>query len=253
VESYFAFTLYYYPKISYALPVTTYTKKECAYIHAPAMAAVLPKLGLNRHTARTIINGTSKYGGLSLPDFYTDQGIGQLRLLLGHMLAGDQTSILIVIEMSYLQLIVGAKTQFFNLPYSKYEKWMEKTWLTSVWQFVSMANLKLVIGKVTPQLEQREGDAFLMTIFVYAKFTTIELKQINQCRIYHQVLTVADIATADGKSIDPQYFLPETYVDRRSKLKWPTQGLPSQQAWKEWYRALKFLTEKGKLKQTLGN
>ena len=103
VESYFAFTLYYYPKISYALPVTTYTRKECVQIQAPAMAAFLPKIGLNRHTARTIINGPAEYGGLELSDLYTDQGIAQLRLLLGHTLAQDHTSKLISVAMSYLQ------------------------------------------------------------------------------------------------------------------------------------------------------
>mmetsp|Transcript_22670 Transcript_22670/g.32458 ORF Transcript_22670/g.32458 Transcript_22670/m.32458 type:complete len:1353 (-) Transcript_22670:2923-6981(-) len=86
IESYFAYTLYFYPKISYALPVTTYTRKECVQIQAPAMAAFLPKIGLNRHTARTIINGPAEYGGLELSDLYTDQGIAQLRLLLGHTL-----------------------------------------------------------------------------------------------------------------------------------------------------------------------
>jgi len=79
------------------------------------MAAFLPKIGLNRHTARSIVHGPVKFGGLELPDLYTDQGIGQLRLLIGHMLAGDQTSNLMAIAISYLQLIVGAKTPFFQL------------------------------------------------------------------------------------------------------------------------------------------
>ena len=47
VESYFAFTLYFYPKISYALPVTAYTQIECRKIQAPAMSVFLPKIGLN--------------------------------------------------------------------------------------------------------------------------------------------------------------------------------------------------------------
>lgn len=116
------------------------------------------------------------------------------------MLAGDQTSVLLLIEMSYLQLITGAKTPFYNLPYLKYAKWIEKTWLTSVWQFLTEANLKLVVSKATRFEEQRENDSFLMTIFVYAKFSASDLRQINRCRIYHQVLTVADIAMAETGS-----------------------------------------------------
>lgn len=51
---------------------------------------------------------------------------------------------------------------------------------------------------------QCEGDSFLVATFVYAKFKPIERKQINQCRLYHQVITVADILAADQQydSID---------------------------------------------------
>ena len=87
--------------------------------------------------------------------------------------------------MSYLQLITGAKPPFFNLPYSKYAKWIDKTWLTSVWQFLTNANLKLVINKAQPLEDQRENDSFLMTIFVYARYSASELRQLNRCRLYH--------------------------------------------------------------------
>ena len=90
-EAYFSYILYFYPKISYALPVSTFTQKECNYIQAPALSSFLPKVGLNRHTARSIIFGPTQYGGLQMPDVYTDQGIGQLRLFLGHLRRGDQT------------------------------------------------------------------------------------------------------------------------------------------------------------------
>jgi len=252
IESYFAYTLYFYPKISYALPVTTYTRKECVQIQAPAMAAFLPKIGLNRHTARTIINGPAEYGGLELSDLYTDQGIAQLRLLLGHTLAQDHTSKLISVAMSYLQLIAGAKTLVLNLPFSLYAKWMDRTWLTSIWQFLTMANLKVFISTVTPLREQRQGDSFLMTVFVYAKFKPGELRQINQCRLFHQVFLTSDIATADGKKIDPKYYAAARNDDRRSSMNWPVQGEPSRQAWTVWSKALNYLVEKGKLKQPLG-
>ena len=195
-------------------------QKECA-TQAPAMSAFLSKIGLNRHMARSIVNGPAYYGGLGLPDVYTDQGICQLRLLLGHLLAQDQTSKLINVAISYLQLIVGAKTQFFNLPYSLCAKWTEKTWLTSIWQFLTRANLKVSVNTAKPLREQRTGDSFIMTAFVYAKFKPYKLRLINQCRLFHQVYVTSDITTADG--------------------------------WAVWKKALNFLVEKGRLKQPLGH
>jgi hypothetical protein len=34
-----------------------------------------------------------KYGGLDLPEFYTDQGFGQLRLLIGHLKLRDEVGL----------------------------------------------------------------------------------------------------------------------------------------------------------------
>jgi hypothetical protein len=47
--------------------------------------------------------------------------IGQLRLLLGHLRLQDKMANLILIDISYLQLLVGSATLFFNLPYQQYK------------------------------------------------------------------------------------------------------------------------------------
>ena len=139
-EAYFSFILYFFPKVSYALPLTTF---KCTYLQAPAMSAFLPKIGLNRQTSCHIINGPTDYGGLQLKDTYTEQGIGQLGLLLGHLRNCDQTGTMLTIAISIQQQIVGAKGLFFNLPFPKYAGWIECTWLTSIWQFLHITELKL--------------------------------------------------------------------------------------------------------------
>ena len=92
-----------------------------------------------------------------------------------------------------------------------------------------------------------------MTIFVYARFKPVELRQINQCRLYHQVYLTSDIATADGTRIDPKFYEPIRNEDRKSTLNWPVQGNPSKKAWAIWRKALDYLVDKGKLKQPLGH
>ena len=111
-EAYFSFVLYFYPKIQYALPISTFTQKECIFIQAPAMSALLPKMGLYRHTSKDIIHGPPQYGGLQLQEMYTDQGIGQLRLLIGHLRWGGETSRLLLIAISVMQQRVGSSVLF---------------------------------------------------------------------------------------------------------------------------------------------
>ncbi len=92
-EVLWSFLLYFIPRISFSLPVLTLTEQECNKIMSPALMAALPKLHLNRHTARSILYGPELYGGLNLPNAYLLQSKGQILLLLGHLRAQDKTGI----------------------------------------------------------------------------------------------------------------------------------------------------------------
>jgi hypothetical protein len=50
-EAFWAYMLYLRPKLTYPLPCTSFTEAQCRKIQAPALAALLPKLHLNRHSA----------------------------------------------------------------------------------------------------------------------------------------------------------------------------------------------------------
>jgi hypothetical protein len=84
-EAYWLFSLYLRPKLTYPLTGSHLTQTPCKFIQAPALAALLPKLELNRHTPHAVLFGETKYGGLTIPNLFTDQGYGQLRLLICHI------------------------------------------------------------------------------------------------------------------------------------------------------------------------
>jgi hypothetical protein len=100
-----SYVLYYIPKFAYSAPVLTLTEEECVTLQSPALLALLPKLHMNRHTACSIIFGPTLYGGLALPSLYGQQCYGQLRFFLGHVRLEDTTGRLILINLSYLQLL----------------------------------------------------------------------------------------------------------------------------------------------------
>ena len=55
--------------------------------------------------------------------------------------------------------------------------------------------------------KQRDKDIFLMDLAVESRrFKPAQLKRINYCRMYLNVLTLSDITTAKGDYIDPCYF-----------------------------------------------
>ncbi len=148
---------------------------------SPALMAVLPKLHLNHHTARSILYGPELYGGLNLPDAYFLQSIGQLQFFIGHLRIKDKTGTLILISMSHLQLLVGSDFPFFHLPFQKYSKWIEHFWLTSIWQLVSKVNFTVTVKRAWKPELQRRNDIILMQFFIDLKYNPIQLEALNRC------------------------------------------------------------------------
>jgi hypothetical protein len=61
---------------------TSLSMEECEYIQKPPVNSILPKIGINRKTARYVVFGTMKYGGLCLAHLSTVQGL--YAVFLGH-------------------------------------------------------------------------------------------------------------------------------------------------------------------------
>jgi len=132
----------------YPLSCTSLTPAQCRTIQAPALAALLPKLHLNRHSPHAVIFASTLYGGLGLPDLYIDQGFSQLTLFIGHVKLNDEDGQLILSLLSHLQVFIGSKEPVLSLHFEPYKKWVDINWVTSIWWFTS-------ILKVTLDIEQQ--------------------------------------------------------------------------------------------------
>jgi hypothetical protein len=213
--------------------------------------ALLPKLHVNCHTARSIIFGGEKYGGLALPNPYITQGVDKLRLFLGHLRFQDRTGQLIFIDMSYIQLLLGIGTLFFNKDETQF-KWGKTGWLQSLWSFTTRYSLKCLYPKGWVPSKPRSQDQLLMEVFQQHRHSVADMKALNHCWLYLNVLFISDITTAEGRTIDHNIKKGQKLVDRESTLLWPTQGKPSPKDWQVWKQHLGQLEHKGKLIVPLG-
>jgi len=91
-----------------------------------------------------------------------------------------------------------------------------------------------------------------MDYFVEEGFSASVLGTLNRCWLYLQVITLADISSADGSCIIPDVLQGIPLQDRRSTLRWPCQQRPPNSAWDVWMSALRSLQPKNKLTQPLG-
>jgi len=232
--------MYLRPKLSYPLPCTSYTPAQCPHIQAPALAALLPKLRLNRDSPRVIIFSGPKYGGLGLPDMMDDQGYGQLLLFIGHVKLGDDNGKLILSMISHMQLGIGTASPILSLPFPIFEKWIEYNWITSVWSYVSSAKATIEIQHQWVPKISRQGDSMIIDQAMEFNFTADQLKQINRCRMYLNVLTISDILMANGRYILKDALDGHQIQERRSTLNWLCSIRPHN--WSSWKRLLLHLS-----------
>lgn len=247
-----SYNVYLLPKLGYPLPALTFTEDQCRTLQSPTLLAVLPKVRFNRHTARSIVFGPIKYGGLNIKSLYSVQSLGQLTLYVGHSRLQDKTSKLLQVSLSYLQLAVGSSTSVFQLPPSTYVNWIDACWLVSLWIFLHKVQLHVTTSTHWMPKTLRQYDKILMDYFIALGYTASALGALNRCRIYLQIITLSDIVSADGSSIMPGVFHGIPLEDRVSTLKWPCQQRPPARDWELWSSALHSLQPRNHLIQPLG-
>lgn len=232
-------------------PLLSFECSKLDRLQSTTLQAVLPKLHLNRNTARSIIHGPAALGGLSLPHIHTLQGIDKLYLFLGHLRIRDRTAQLLHSDLSYLQLLTGSGSLCLNLSIADYQ-WVEKGWLTSLWDYVNTVHLQFIYPALWLPPLPRAGDAYLMEQFLQLKLPNNTLARLNRCRLYLQVITISDLTSADGSTILPAAKQGTLIEERPSGLRWPSQGLPTRADWRLWSNTLSQFENNGRLLHPLG-
>jgi hypothetical protein len=202
-EAILSYVQYLFPKLRLQLPDLPFTDHECNKLMSIILKAVLPKMHVNRNTARCIIHGPVILGSMALPHIHTVQGIDKFRLFLGHLRLQDDTGMLIHIALTYVQLLSGSSKNFLNKSYSTFS-WLDWGWVTSLWHFISTTFLSFFYPGMWLPTAPREGDIFLMEYFTSQRLPKAVHRVLNACRLYLRVITLSNIASVDGRYIAPE-------------------------------------------------
>jgi hypothetical protein len=112
--------------------------------------------------------------------------------------------------MSYLKncnftWVFPKKPFLSNIEY--HLKYVESNWLTSLWNVTNYIKATIHIEDAWELQPQRTYDKCIMDIF-HSKHLNLqpkELKQLNACRLFLQVITVADLTDGSGTKIIVDY------------------------------------------------
>ena len=188
--------------IRYPLTATNFSRRDTQQFMQPLLKVALNSCGVQRRLPRALVYGTLRARGLGIRDPFWSQLIQHCQVILRQTHRVTPTSMLLDETMELVQLHVGSKINFWELPFPAYGFLAPVGWMKHTWESMSSSTLVLK-GPAISIPRRRQRDVYLMDAFVDTISDQTTLKQINECRLFLHATTLSDISTADGTSIDP--------------------------------------------------
>ena len=254
-EAWYCLTATIMKTIEYPLIATTFTRKQIDKIMKPLWKTALNLCQIQKKLPRKLIYGTLKARGLGLKDPFLLQLIFHLQTILRHTHRDTPTHDLIDENMDLVQLHVGSKQPFWDLPFELYGPLAPDGWIKFTWEALWDTPLSMKGPTIaTPTL--RQHDVHLTDAFIEQGFEDHELIQLQDCRLYLKATTLAHITTACGSRIEDRAWQGKQSIQQHPP-QWINTHNPGYRQWNLWRRALRacFLPhdqETTRLKQPLG-
>jgi hypothetical protein len=234
-----ALTCIAYSKLSYPLPATTFSEKTCKSIIWPILRTLLPKCKIARSFPQKLLYGPGSCLGLALPSLFLQQGIFHIVDIIEHLYHNDITGHLIRTELEHLHLETGQPSFSFSNRFNDIHATLLTTsWAVETWRF--MQNYDITIDLTFPKFHLRRlHDQFLMHTLVSSSIPRSRWKHFNKCRLYLNVMSLADITSGDGLYLRKD-LLTGTFDggSSRNSATWPPRQRPLTTSWNIWQECL---------------
>jgi hypothetical protein len=172
---------------------------------------------------------------------YYEQELQHLEITIDQVNKSTELGAYLEISYENLQLELGHPGPITNLDYDLWAPSTTPTWVHSWWKFCTNHSLTMHTPSCADLPLARANDQYLMQVFSTLPNTdSATLRELNICRMYLQVITLADITTATGDYIETPSILEGTPPTQCwHTLDWPRQPpkLP-QKFWNTWKKTI---------------
>jgi len=230
------------PALAYPLPATWLPDSFFDKVHQLSTSTILNKMGYHRTLPRSMVFAPKHFGGVGLRNLKHEMETQQIVILLRHLRANTPLGRTMEILIRQYQLWAGLSQPI--LMDTSPCPWVPNKWLSRIRRTMHEHNIKIKhdTWRVLPL---RTNDVFLMEAINDSNFNQSQLEQLNACRMYLQVTTLAEIVDHTGKTLLPQ-ILTQTRQERpaglaalsASTIQWPRVHQPSKASWTLWTRTL---------------
>lgn len=155
--------------------------------------------------SRSLVYAPIKNKGMGIHKLYTTQGLVHIRVVIDHIWGQTETGNLLCTSMDHIKLEASIRGHLFYHDYDKYGFLCEDMWVKYVWKFVQESGTGIEDDLDNVEFT-REGDTTLALamsrVYIEVLLTKGEWGRASKFRKSLKVLTVADIASGDGRSRD---------------------------------------------------
>ena len=143
-------------------------------------------------------------------------------------------------SMELLVIKGGVLTQILAQPFQRYSKWVMQSWLKSVWEKVSMFNLRVEVQELPLKMPCKH-DYWIMLIFESTGYSNDELVRLNCVCCYQHVPFYLDILDQRARTLDRRYLSKCPKEESWSTLTFP-QEKPPRRNFTLWNKAIRSIT-----------
>jgi hypothetical protein len=199
--------------------------------------------------SREIVFGSKSLEGLGWCDMEVEQGLHNLGAMINGLY---NTEIVGLVHKAMM------KTWFWALGMNPLQNKIinithdESFWPKTTAQFMSKHNIRIISANHTYPL-LRENHQYIMTLAYNLPFTAYDLKYLNFCRLFFNVISIADLTDASGKYVASEMYQIKRNTSNKSDsicVQWASQVFKT----RFWYKILSYVTilKRQKLKAPLG-
>ena len=251
------------PAITYCLPITTFSATECKKLQSPFYAALLPKLGINRHMPRALLHGPQQVAGLGLINLEAEQLAMHVTGMVAQLRKNDRVGQTMHASIDALQLYLGIEEHFFTQVAVELEHRPSRreSQLVYIWEELNSIDCSLLSNRFWTPTSKGEHDVAILEAIIKIKkqrqgtsnhLPKTAIWYTNACRLYLRVTMLSEICTPCGKYVE-EWALNGTRRNDMTSLIYPYQRKPPPQVWKVWRDSLlaAFLTTRTQGRPTL--
>jgi hypothetical protein len=208
------------------------TLPELEEVLMPLYGKMLPLGGIVSKANWGVRQLDRGFYGAGFPHPGVEATIEQSNKLLMHYRCRSALGTKLQASLELLVLDLGISFQPLQVSYAQFGKWATTSWLKRVWEKVSFFGLTIQVNNLQKRFP-REGDNWLMSLFIVRGHNAKELAALNRVRKHQQVLFLSDILGASGGLLDKRYLQERRPGECWSSMKFPREVVtaPEMELW----------------------